>query len=104
MALRRGVLIFAVLSIIAGALLVAFGHSVARAIGGYLLFEALLCLIFVLVEHYRYQPKARHPARLRPTGERMLDPTSGQLVEAWEDPVTGEREYRNVPDDLLPRA
>jgi uncharacterized membrane protein len=96
MTLRRGLLIFAVLSIIAGALLLALGHSTARAIGGYLLFEALICLIFVLVERVRYQPKARHPARLRPTGERMLDPTSGQLVEAWEDPVTGEREYRTV--------
>jgi uncharacterized membrane protein len=96
LALRRGVLIFAVISIVAGALLVALGHGVARAIGGYLLFEALLCLIFVLVERFRYQPKARHPARLRPTGERMLDPTSGQLVEAWEDPATGEREYRKV--------
>jgi uncharacterized membrane protein len=96
LALRRGVLIFAVISIVAGALLVALGHGVARAIGGYLLFEALLCLIFVLVERFRYQPKARHPARLRPTGERMLDPTSGQLVEAWEDPLTGEREYRKV--------
>jgi hypothetical protein len=96
LALRRGVLIFAVISIVAGALLVALRHGVARAIGGYLLFEALLCLIFVLVERFRYQPKARHPARLRPTGERMLDPTSGQLVEAWEDPLTGEREYRKV--------
>jgi uncharacterized membrane protein len=96
LALRRGVLIFAVISIVAGALLVALGHGVARAIGGYLLFEALLCLIFVLVERFRYQPKARHPARLRPTGERMLDPMSGQLVEAWEDPLTGEREYRKV--------
>ncbi|HEV7216478.1 MAG TPA: hypothetical protein VGP33_15285 [Chloroflexota bacterium] len=103
MALRRGVLIFAVISIVVGGLLLAFGHSAARAIGGYLLFEALLCLIFVLVEHYRYQPKARHPARLHPTGERMLDPTSGKLVEAWEDPLTGEREYRQVNEDLLPR-
>lgn len=100
MALRRGLLIFAVISMIAGALLVALGQSTARAIGGYLLFEALICLIFVLVEHFRYQPKARHPDRLRPTGERMLDPTSGQLVEAWEDPVTGEREYRAVDRGL----
>lgn len=103
MSLRRGVLVIAVISIVAGALLLAFGRGVARSVGGYLLFEALLCLIFVLVEHYRYQPRARHPARLRPTGERMLDPTSGQLVEAWEDPATGEREYRPVNDGLLPR-
>lgn len=102
MALRRGLLVFAVLSIIAGVLLLTLGRTTARSIGGYLLFEALICLIFVLVEHFRYQPRARHPARLRPTGERMLDPTSGQLVEAWEDPVTGEREYRAVEGGRAP--
>jgi hypothetical protein len=24
----------------------------------------------------------------------MLDPVTGQLVEVWEDPATGAREYR----------
>ncbi len=104
MTLRNGLLLVATVSIVVGVLLLAFGHSTSRAIGGYLVFEALLCLIFVLVERFRYRPKALHPDRLRPTGERMLDPTSGQLVEAWEDPVTGEREYRNVDAGSLPRS
>ena len=33
---------------------------------------------------------------LMPTGERFQDPTSGELIEVWEDPVRGEREYRPV--------
>lgn len=103
MTLRRGLLLVAALSVLAGALLIAFGEGAARAVGGYLLFEAILCLIFVLVERYRYRPKAQHPSRLRPTGERMIDPAGGQLVEVWEDPATGEREYRPVNEGLLPR-
>ena len=81
---------------VVGALLLALAQGAVRAVGGYLLVEAFLCLLFVLVERYRYRPQATQPARLRPTGERMHDPLSGQLVEAWEDPQTGEREYRPV--------
>jgi len=35
---------------------------------------------------------------LMPTGERFRDPTSGELIEVWEDPVRGEREYRPVTE------
>jgi membrane protein implicated in regulation of membrane protease activity len=94
--LRGGLLLIAAVSIAAGALLLGLGAGTARAVGGWLLFEALLCLLFVLFERFRYRPRARNPQRLRPTGERMIDPTSGRLVEVWEDPATGEREYREV--------
>ncbi len=104
MTLRSGLLLVAVLSVIAGALLIALGHGAARAIGGYLLFEALLCLIFVLVERWRYRPAAHNPGRLRPTGERMIDPASGKMVEVWEDATTGEREYRTIDVPTAPSA
>lgn len=95
MSLRTGLLLVAAVSIAAGAVLLTFGHGTTRAVGGYLLFEALVCLLFVLFERFRYRPQARHPERLRPTGERMIDPTSGKTIEVWEDPATGEREYRD---------
>ena len=29
----------------------------------------------------------------RPTGESFVDPTSGQLLEVWQSPDSGERAY-----------
>lgn len=83
-------------SVVAAVLLIILGHGVARIVGGYLLAEGIVCLLFILVERSRYQPRASRRAALRPTGERMIDPTSGKLIEVWEDPATGEREYRPV--------
>ncbi len=59
-----------------------------------LLFDAALVLVAVLIERRGYQPKASNPSALRPTGERFRDPTTDQLIEVWEDPGTGVREYR----------
>ena len=47
----------------------------------------------LLFERSGYHPKAPDPSALRQTGGRFRDPTTGQLVEVWEDPWTGVREY-----------
>ena len=62
--------------------------------GWSLLINAAILLAALLFERRGYQPRAPDPSALRPTGERFRDPTSGQLVEVWEDPRTGAREYR----------
>lgn len=62
----------------------------------WLLVDAGLVLLAVLFERSGYQPKASHPEALRPTGERFQDPTTHELVEVWEDPQTGAREYRSA--------
>ena len=94
MTLRRVVLLVGGLSIVVGALLALFAGGTARGIGVYVLAEGVVCLLFVLLERSRYRPRAKRPGALRATGERMVDPTSGRLLEVWEDPATGEREYR----------
>ncbi len=33
----------------------------------------------------------------RPTGEVFKDPTSGKMTRVYEDPVTGQRQYREEP-------
>jgi hypothetical protein len=63
-----------------------------------LVFNAGIVLAALLFERRGYQPKAPNPSVLRPTGERFQDPTSGQIIEVWEDPATGLREYRPVSD------
>jgi len=65
--------------------------------GWWLLFNSSVLGLALLFERRGYRPRAAAPARLRPSGERFLDPTSGELVEVWEDPATGAREYRPAP-------
>jgi hypothetical protein len=48
----------------------------------------------VLFERSAYRPRADDPTALQRTGERFQDPTTGELIEVWEDPRTGAREYR----------
>jgi hypothetical protein len=64
--------------------------------GWSLLINAAVLAAALVFERRGYQPRAPDPAALRPTGERFHDPTSGDLVEVWEDPGTGAREYRPV--------
>ena len=68
---------------------------VARDPGGFgpLVF-GLLLLLSVLLER-RYKPIASK-AKGAPTGERFVDPTTGELMEVWYDAGTGERNYVKV--------
>jgi hypothetical protein len=62
--------------------------------GWWLLINAGIVAAALLFERSAYRPKARDPGALQPTGERFQDPTTGELIEVWEDPSTGAREYR----------
>lgn len=75
---------------VVGMLLVANG----RAPGWSLLLNAVVLAGALVFERRGYRPTAENPSALRPTGERFHDPTSGRVVEVWEDPTTGAREYR----------
>jgi hypothetical protein len=67
--------------------------------GWWLLFNASILGLALLFERRGYHPRAPDSASLHPSGERFLDPTSGELVEVWEDPATGAREYRKAPPE-----
>jgi hypothetical protein len=62
--------------------------------GWWLLINSAIVGAALVFERRGYHPRARDGARLQPTQERFLDPTSGELLEVWEDPATGAREYR----------
>ena len=70
--------------------------SGGRVPAWWLLINAAVVLVSVLFERRGYQPEASNPAALQPTGERFRDPTSDELIEVWEDPRTGAREYRQA--------
>ena len=94
MTLRRALLVVASLILAGGLLLLAAGTGIVRVVGVYLLLGGLICGAAVLFERYRYRPSGAAGGTLRPTQERFVDPVSGQLLEVWEDPRTGRREYR----------
>jgi len=63
---------------------------------GALVFGGLLTL-GTLFERWRYKAaQTPQSARGQPTGERFVDPESGDLVEVWYDAATGERSYVRV--------
>jgi hypothetical protein len=80
----------------------------ALAIAGWSLFAGLLLLapvvivvyaaiiaLLLAVERAQYKPILKTPpaAPWRETGERFIDPASGQLVSVWVDPRDGGRAY-----------
>lgn len=43
---------------------------------------------------YKRRPRDAPPGPdWRPTGERFVDPTSGEMLEVWFHPASGERAY-----------
>jgi hypothetical protein len=66
----------------------------ANLLGWWLLFNSAILLVALIFERSGYRPRAPANASLQPTQERFIDPTSGELVQVWEDPATGAREYR----------
>lgn len=96
----RAILIFAgVVSILMGVALLASGF--AAVAGGYLVGEGVILTLAMIFERWRYRkkPARGNPDAWRPTGERFIDPESGQLTEVRFNPATGERAYVPVPEE-----
>jgi hypothetical protein len=65
------------------------------------LLGAVLVTVSVL-EQVRYRlSSGSSGGSLRPTEERFVDPTTGQRIQVWIDPASGERSY--VPDGESPQ-
>ncbi len=94
MTLRKGVLLVVMLLLVVSLVLVNAG----RLSGWWLLINAGIVGAAVVFERRGYRPRVADPSALRPTGEHFHDPTSDALLEVWEDPRTGAREYRPAAD------
>jgi hypothetical protein len=89
--LRALLIGFGGLMMLGGAVLTFIGLSPP---GIYLLCVGALILLGTLFERWRYRRYEPTPdERWQATGERFLDPTSGQSVEVFYDPASGERRY-----------
>ena len=64
-----------------------------------------IALALIVFERSRYRPQVKsNSGEWLPTGERFEDPTSGKTVVVYQNPQTGEREYRPPEADRGGRA
>ena len=77
-------------AIAAGALLVAAG---TRGPGLNLILIGAVVVLGTVFERWRYRNSPPAGARWERTGERFVDPASGDTMEVYYDPASGERRY-----------
>jgi hypothetical protein len=88
-----------VLYVLGGLMLVGAGIAVLAgvmvALLPQLIFGGLLLVVGLAIERWRYKPLLRGglDPRWQDTGERFVDPGSGQLTAVYFDPQRGERHY-----------
>jgi hypothetical protein len=96
---RKAILAYGVLAIIVGILLLAAGIGAGVVV--YVLIQGVVVVAALLFERGRYRPLNTASGQWQETGERFIDPTTGQLMKVRYNPQTGARDY--VPVNSLPR-
>jgi hypothetical protein len=93
--LRWVLIAYGILCLIVAVILVVAHVTTALVI--YLVINGLLITGGILFERSGYRSQVnRTRGNWQPTGERFNDPTSGQVVEVYYNPQTGERDYRDT--------
>jgi cell division protein FtsW (lipid II flippase) len=93
--LRRVIIAYGVLCLIVAGILFAANVTVVLVI--YLAVNGLLIVGAILFERKGYRSRvSRTQGKWQSTGERFVDPTTGQRVEVFYNPETGERDYREA--------
>ena len=92
--LRWVLIAYGILCLIGAVILLAAGVTTALVI--YLAINGVLIAGGILFERSGYRSQVnRTQGKWQPTGERFNDPTTGQVVEVYYNPQTGERDYRD---------
>lgn len=93
--LRTGLLVVGIACLVGGASRAVAGHWGSST---WLFINGALLVAGIVWERTIYKPLlgARAKPKGDPTGERFIDPTTGQLVEVLYDAVSGDRHYRIV--------
>lgn len=70
-----------------------------------LIIGGLLLVVGLAIERWRYKPLLRSgpDPGWQDTGERFVDPGSGELTAVYFDPQRGERHYLVVDERVPPR-
>lgn len=94
--LRKAILVYGVLAMVG-----AVGLAVAGVITGlvvYLFINGAIVIAALLFERGRYRPTVAPGGRWEETGERFVDPSTGQLMKVRYNPQTGARDYVPLRD------
>ncbi|WP_068077115.1 hypothetical protein [Novosphingobium lentum] len=93
---------------------IALAFAALLAVGGLALFSmhdgggiGLLIMAALITSGVVFERRYKRPGTLssgqagsvgqwQPTGERFIDDESGEPVEVWSDPLTGERRYEPI--------
>jgi hypothetical protein len=91
MMLRNVILAICGLLVAAAIVEYALGRATWLVIG----LQAIVVIALLAFERSRYRPRIKSGSgEWVPTGEKFEDPTSGKTVEVYQNPQSGEREYR----------
>ena len=97
--LRKALLLLAALVLLVGLGLLLHGDPEGRALtiwGG-------LMLLAMLLERWRYKStQGSLDAEWQATEERFVDPESGQTLQVYYNPRTGERRYQRIDSNTGP--
>lgn len=94
--LRWVIIGYGLLSLIGATVLLFVVHAtfwlvLYLAVNGFILVSAMF------LESKRYRTRVdRMQGNWQPTGERFVDPATGQLMEVFYNPATSERDYREM--------
>ena len=97
-----------VLYVLGGLMLVGAGIAVLTgvmvALLPQLIFGGLLLVVGLAIERWRYKPllHGSPDPRWKDTGERFIDPGTGQLTAVYFDAQRGERHYVVVDEQRRP--
>jgi hypothetical protein len=93
--LRRVLLVVGVAGLIAAVLCLLVKAYIGAA---YLFVESGVLTAAIIFERSRYGGSANPGSgRWQATGERFVDPTTGDMVAVYYNAETGERDYRHEP-------
>lgn len=98
-----------VLYVLGGVMLLGAGIAVLTgvmvALLPQLIFGGLLLVVGLAIERWRYKPLLRGgpDPRWKDTGERFVDPGTGQLTAVYFDAQRGERHYVAIDEQEPPR-
>jgi hypothetical protein len=59
----------------------------------------VVVIVFAIAGYFLWDRRYRGHGQgsFKPTGEVFRDPTSGKMTRVFEDPSTGQRQYREEP-------
>lgn len=94
--LRKAILAYGALAIVGAIALALAGVITGLVI--YLFINGVIVIAALLFERGRYRPSIAAGGRWEETGERFVDPSTGQLMKVRFNPQTGARDYVPVRD------